>query len=144
MHSMGCCPQNGAGGGGDGGQTPALPPGLLRTGGGGDPAPRLLDLQQALCPGLGLPICGADTLPCWERCGEGCGPWGALHRFWGLMRPPQLGRAPGTAASTLQKASLCLHDTVSSTGHLRLDLPLNHMMNIIFGVILWSRKKFRR
>ena len=52
------------------------------------------------------------------------------------MRPPQFGKTPGTAVSTLQKASLCFNDTVSSTAHLRLDLPLNHMMNIIFGVIL--------
>lgn len=51
------------------------PPGPLGTGGGGGPAPQAAQRPASPLPlDLGLPVCGADTFPCWWRCGEGRGP----------------------------------------------------------------------
>lgn len=71
------CPPGPLGTGGGGGWAnpgPALW-GPSEQGGGGGPAPQAARPPASPLPlDLGLPVCRADTLPCWGRCGEGCGP----------------------------------------------------------------------
>lgn len=74
---------------------------------------------------------------------QGCPLHGSLGYFW-LMRHTRFQKALSSYMPSLHGVLCFFRWDRPLIVPSRLDLPLNHMMNIIFGVILWSRKKFRR
>ena len=111
-----------------GGQTPALPPG----------APRNRGVEGALPPGSSTPNKPSALRPGSPRLwGRHTPPLGAL---WGGVLPVKglawILRADEDPSVWKDSGDSCVHSPKGPTAHLRLDLPLNHMMNIIFGVIL--------